>query len=159
MQEYLENYASLSSKKRVKNDTNICEMFVTDKFGGLVASSGKTSDFYQADEDWWQKGFADAEGKVFIGNIILDRSTDTLSIPIAVPVKDKNGDVIGICKEVVDLSAFFEPLENFKLGKTGHPVLIDEKGMIIFHHLEFHFSTVHFALSTRNHIGLSAYGL
>jgi HAMP domain-containing protein len=108
-------------------------MFLTDKFGGLVASSGKTSDFYQEDEEWWQKSFADGKGKVLIGNIVFDESANTLSMSIVVPVKDRNGGVIGICKAVADLKTFFEPLEDFKIGKTGHPLLIDEKGWIIFH--------------------------
>ena len=34
------------------------EIFVTNKYGALVAATGKTSDYLQADEEWWQKAKA-----------------------------------------------------------------------------------------------------
>jgi hypothetical protein len=37
----------------VGHDTVYREVLVTDRHGRLVAASNVTSDFYQADEDWW----------------------------------------------------------------------------------------------------------
>lgn len=59
---YLENPLSQRFKVLARDDRDIAEIFVTDKFGGLVAASGKTSDFYQADEGWWQASYDNGRG-------------------------------------------------------------------------------------------------
>lgn len=111
----------------------IGEIFVTDKFGGLVAASGKTTDFYQADEEWWQEAYAGGKGKIFVSRIEFDESTSAWTVTIAVPVKDSAGNIIGVCKNAIDTVRFFAPLEEAKIGRTGHAVLIDDKGTILFH--------------------------
>ena len=120
-------------KKLVEDDSNIAEIFFTDREGGLVASSGRTSDFYQADEKWWREAFSEGKGKTFIGKISFDESADIFGIDIAMPMKDEQGRIIGICKAVLDLKQVFSLLKNFKIGETGHAVLIDQYGYILFH--------------------------
>jgi len=133
VREYLDKLASERLRALIENDTDMAEMFITDKFGGLIAASGKTSDFYQADEEWWQETFAKGKGKLFIGDVLYDESSGVMSITFAIPIRNDKGDVIGIAKSVLDINRFFAPLENFKIQKTGHAVLIDEKGFILFH--------------------------
>ena len=47
---YINTSLSLRLKKFAKRKGNIAEIFFTDRHGGLVLASEKTSDFYQADE-------------------------------------------------------------------------------------------------------------
>ena len=129
----LETETSNRLKSIVDEDSGVVEMFMTDRQGGLVASSGKTSDFYQADEVWWQKTFNNGKGEDFIGDTELDESSKTIGLSLAVPIKDDSGEVIGICKAVISVDRLFEPLKGFVFGKTGHALLINEKGVMIFH--------------------------
>ena len=131
--EYLNSSASERLKTIARSDSGIAEIFMTDKSGGLVASSGKTSDFYQGDETWWKKAFNDGKGNVYISNIEFDESIKVLSLTVAIPVYDDLGNVIGVCKAVLDVKRLFEPLESFRIGKTGHAVLINAGGYIIYH--------------------------
>ena len=133
IRKYLNSPASKRLKIAVEEDRGISELFITDGLGGLVASSGKTSDFYQADEGWWQGGFADGKGNIFIDDITFDELSNVLSLPLAFPVKSGSGEIIGVCKAVLDIDRLFTPLENFKIGNTGHAVLVDGKGYILFH--------------------------
>ncbi|MBU0683422.1 MAG: PAS domain-containing protein, partial [Candidatus Omnitrophica bacterium] len=103
------------------------------KYGGIVASSGKTSDFYQADEVWWQEAFDNGEGKVFVGEIEYNESSGLWAIPFAMPIEDENGKVLGICKILIDVKVFFNPVAQFHIGKTGHAFMFDENGNIMFH--------------------------
>ncbi|MCF7908246.1 MAG: PAS domain S-box protein [Candidatus Omnitrophica bacterium] len=129
---YLESPVS-KRLTRVKDvDNSLSEIFVTDRFGGLVAASGKTTDFYQADEQWWQEAFNNGEGKVYIEGANYDESSNVLGISLAVPIRG-SGEVIGVCKAVLDIKRFFSALENFKIGKTGHAVLIDQEANILYH--------------------------
>jgi len=134
IKEYLETPLSTRLRMLAKNQEDIAEIFLTNKVGGLVASSGRTSDFYQADEAWWQKSLGDGKGKVFVGNIEFDKSANLLSIPFVFPIKDSSGEAVGVCKAVISINRFFEPLGRFRIGKTGHVFLTNEKSQIIFHH-------------------------
>ncbi|NQU95188.1 MAG: PAS domain S-box protein [Candidatus Omnitrophica bacterium] len=132
IEELLATETSNRLKSLVAGDAGIAEIFMTDVQGGLVASSNKTSDFYQADEIWWQKAFNNGKGADFIGDAELDTSSNVISISLAVPIRGDSGEVIGACKAVMDVNRLFEPLKDFVIGKTGHAVLINKKGVIIF---------------------------
>lgn len=120
-----------------KSNKYIPELFTTDKFGAVVAASGKTTDFYQADEEWWQKAYNNGKGAFYISDVEFDASSKTISLTIAIPVKDLNGQVIGVSKAVVAIKNLFETIGNFKIGKTGHAILVDNNGKLIFHKGEF----------------------
>ncbi|GEM_PF-2048029 len=130
---YLEEEASIRFRALVADSRNIMELFITDKAGGLLAASQKTSDFYQGDEKWWQGAFNNGKGDVFVGDVTFDRSVGKLGITFAVPIRHE-GETIGVCKAVLHVSSFFRSLEEFKILGTGHAVLIDRTGSIIFHH-------------------------
>ncbi len=129
---YLETPMSLRLKSLADADKNVAEIFLTDRYGGLVAASEKTSDFYQADEGWWQKAYDGGKGTVFAGDIALDESSGLLSILVAIPVRNKNGDVIGICKESINAETLFSALKSYKNGRTGYAALIDREGNTLY---------------------------
>jgi len=128
---YLNTLLSLRLKKFVEVKGNIAEIFFTDRLGGLVVSSMKTSDFYQADETWWQKTFNSGKGGVFIGDMEFDESSNSWSITISVPVYGKNAEVLGICKAVYNTLRFSEVVSKFEIGSTGRAILFDNTGKLI----------------------------
>ena len=130
---YLNSPMSLRLKNLEAISSNVVEIFFTDKYGGLIASSGKTSDFYQADEDWWQKSYAEGKGEIFIGDVEMDESSGSISFPLAMPIKDKDNNIVGICKESIDANICFSALQEFQAGKTGYAVLINSEGRAIFY--------------------------
>lgn len=71
----------------------LSEIVVTDRYGFNALVSGWTSDYYQADEDWWRAAY---ENDFYIGPISYDNSSETYSSSIAVKIVDENGDFIGI---------------------------------------------------------------
>ncbi|MFH1304940.1 MAG: ATP-binding protein [Candidatus Omnitrophota bacterium] len=133
VKQYVDSDIAVGLRNILKEAPEIIEIFMTDRFGGLVAASGRTSDFYQADEKWWQKAFADGLGDVYIGDISLDESSETMGMTIAVPIRDDAGSVIGVTKAVLKTERFFGHLADLRIGKTGHAVLVDGNGYIVFH--------------------------
>jgi PAS domain S-box-containing protein len=131
--EYTQSAIGIRLGEIAQDDPSIAEIFMTDKYGGLVAASNKTSDFYQADEEWWQKSFDHGKGSVFLDNVGFDQSSKTTGIAIAVPIKNKSKEVIGVCKNYLEIKRLFSPLENFSIGKSGHVALVDKQGYLIFH--------------------------
>jgi hypothetical protein len=52
-----------------KTNSYFAEVFITNRFGELVTTTNKTSDFFQADEEWWQGAFYAGKGRVLIPRI------------------------------------------------------------------------------------------
>ena len=82
------------------------EIFVTDQRGLIVAETNRTSDYYQADELWWQRAFNRGNGHGHHGPIEYDESAMSECISLNVPVMDpKTGKAIGVVKAVCDITA------------------------------------------------------
>lgn len=71
------------------------EAFVTDQMGANVATTNKTSDFYQGDEDKFREAYNEGAGAVHIGSVVRDESIQSYSVQIGVPVMD-DGQAIGV---------------------------------------------------------------
>ncbi len=133
IKQYVDSDIAVGLRDIIKEAPEVIEIFITDRFGGLVAASGKISDFYQADEVWWQKAFAGGQGSVYVGDISFDVSGNANGMTIAVPMRDDFGHVIGIMKSILRAERVFGHLAEFNIGKTGHAVLVDNEGYIVFH--------------------------
>jgi len=74
------------------------EVFVTNKYGALVSATGKTSDYNQADEMWWENT---KDGKFSISTFEYDTSAAVWGIPLSVRVDDGEGNFLGLIKALV----------------------------------------------------------
>jgi signal transduction histidine kinase len=119
-------------KSLVKNDRDIIKISVADIFGGLVATSNKAENFYQAGQEWWPEAFANGEGKIFVGDAVFSDSANAWVIPLAVPIKDRAGNLIGICKEEISTERFFAQLGAFRTGITARAILLGDQGKFVY---------------------------
>ncbi|MBR9706424.1 HAMP domain-containing protein [Candidatus Pacearchaeota archaeon] len=126
MQKILENELSLELKEK----TNFweeeykypiyAEVFVTNKYGANIAQTGKTSDYYQADEIWWQKA---KEQELYIGELEYDTSAKAFSLPIAIKIHDENNNFIGTIKVVLDIRNTINLLKEIEITrKIDYPL-------------------------------------
>ena len=53
----LENTLSKTLKASRSIEGSFGEIFITDAEGRVVAATNKTTDYFQADEDWWLKAY------------------------------------------------------------------------------------------------------
>jgi hypothetical protein len=82
---------SLAEKlKKVQKDSSglYNEIFVMDALGALVATSAITSDYWQGDEDKWQKTYLQGPETIFIDKIKYDESTKHLQAQISLTIED-----------------------------------------------------------------------
>ena len=82
-------------KQQIKRNKSFNEAFLTDNQGANVAAFPATSDYWQGDEDKWSKSFNGGKGRIFIGGLELDESTDTVAAQVSAPVLDR-GKTIGV---------------------------------------------------------------
>ena len=77
------------------------EIFVTGVRGLNVCQTNKTTDYYQADEDWWHRTFTRGLSQRQ-STLEFDESAGVFAVPVYVPVRDpSSGDVIGVAKAIV----------------------------------------------------------
>ena len=110
----------------------LAEIFVTNRFGVNVAQTNKTTDYYQADEEWWQTAKKDG---LFVSDVNYDESSGTFSTEIAVRIDDANGNFAGVIKAVPNIKETINMLNEAKLAaeyKTIQLHLIDQHGKIIY---------------------------
>ncbi len=140
-----EDDTSLLVSSRLKNGTAVelreyrntlqenVEVFLTDKYGGIIASTNRTSDYYQADEEWWQSAYNNGRGAIFISTIEYDDSAKTFASDIAVPVYAQNSrQVIGVLRTTVSVQAVLALLESTaQISQTEHVDLFLPNGQIL----------------------------
>ncbi len=82
-------------KSQVQRSTSFNEAFLTDNQGANVAAYPATSDYWQGDEEKWSESFNGGNGRVYIGALELDESTNTVAAQVSAPVLDR-GRTIGV---------------------------------------------------------------
>ena len=76
----------------------------------ILHNQGKTTDYRQDDEDWWQK--AKANG-ISIGKTEYDESVKTDVIPIEIKITDEDGKFIGVLKTALSVRSIIREAEIF----------------------------------------------
>lgn len=110
--------------------TFITEILVTDAKGALVAASGLTSDYWQADEDWWQNAWNNGAGRIWVSeDIEFDESTGTNTLQIAVPITIDDV-TIGILRVDMNQILLIQAIGNAEVGETGRILIIDENSHV-----------------------------
>lgn len=93
--EKLSNPCAQEVRKVVSALPALRETFVMDNQGANVGQNNPTSDFWQGDEDKWQKSFAGGKGGIDIGKAKFDKSANTTLQQVSLPVLDADGTAIG----------------------------------------------------------------
>jgi len=107
------------------------EILLTDRFGQLVAATGRTSDFYQADEEWWQRAYRGGQGRLYVPPVGYDKSSDVWSVDLCIPVI-RQGQVLGVCKVVRDVSGWMRSLGREVGGYPVSAMLVTRDGAIVY---------------------------
>lgn len=106
------------------------EVLLTDRSGRLAAASQRTSDYFQADEEWWKEAFGDGvRGRVFVTGTVYDESAQSHSIQIAVPVGAD--PVAGVLKIVTDIRELAAAVTFARIGETGNAKLVRPDGSMV----------------------------
>lgn len=106
------------------------EVFVTNRYGTVVGQTNPTSDYFQADEPWWQKA---KENSIHIDDIHYDDSAGTHGLAIALRIDDRNGEFLGVIKAVVPIISIIRTAQiHIKLYETTKIELLTCKGIRLF---------------------------
>src|SRR3990172_2607505 len=125
MQKLLENDLSDTLRKKMEfynNEYNYKvygEVFVTNKFGANVAQTGKTSDYKQDDEEWWQSAKRD---NFYMKDIAYDESAGVHSTDISLKIDDEKGNFIGVVKVDLNIEDTFQYMRQSAVSERYRDV-------------------------------------
>jgi signal transduction histidine kinase len=108
------------------------EIFVTNAYGANVAQTGKTSDYKQSDEMWWQTA---KELGHHVGPIEFDQSAGIFARDVSVSVLDNDGNFLGVVKHVINVQEVFEIIDSVNVLKkfdSQQFTLLNENDQIIY---------------------------
>ncbi|HQE91216.1 MAG TPA: GAF domain-containing protein [Anaerolineae bacterium] len=105
------------------------EVLITDRYGGLVAATRRTTDYYQADEDWWQAVYAGGRGAFYIGQPAYDESAGYIAVNLAVPIySPQNRVLIGVLRSTLNMDLIYQAMKPW--GETT-VTLVNEDRVIL----------------------------
>ena len=123
---------STSSTEKVKAlqreaefSSDIVELDFSELDGTLHSIDG---DAQIGDRDWFKMA---RNGKPFISEPLLARTTQKLIQVISVPVYDNNHQIIGVLSADIDGSWLSKQIEDIVVGKTGNCYIMGNTGIII----------------------------
>ena len=90
-----QNGAGKLLKRYVSRNPFLNEAFLTDNQGANVAAFPATSDYWQGDEEKWTASFNEGTGKIFVGELEHDESTNTVAVQVSAPLFYQ-GETIGV---------------------------------------------------------------
>jgi signal transduction histidine kinase len=130
VREYVDSEQGLKLKALAGRDANLAEAALYDRYGALVAASGKPSAFYLGNIP---EEILSGKIRIFVGDAEFDEVQSAWVIPVISPIRGQDGGVIGVFRCELSTEKFFSFLGAFMVDKTGHAVLIDGRGNVIYH--------------------------
>jgi len=96
--QYLDNDAAHNLSRQMEaHPGEFGEIFLTNRFGALVATTGKLTTLAHGHKPWWLGAYSDGHGADYLDDRGYDLSVGDYVLGVVVPIRS-DGDVIGILK-------------------------------------------------------------
>lgn len=107
-------------------------IFLADSQGVIYAdgNNGAYKDVSIADRSYFQKA---KTGETLVGDPIKSKVTGKPVLPLAAPIRDSRGNFAGILASIVKTGFLAEKITSVKIGQSGYPFMVDDKGLILVH--------------------------
>ncbi len=110
------------------------EIFVTNRHGALIASTGRLTTLAHAHKYWWQAGYHEGQGRIFFDDRGYDTSVAGYVLGVVVPIR-QGVEIIGILKcnlnildalsDVIQSHGHHERTEDLKLVRSGGLIVLE----------------------------------
>ncbi len=122
--EFITLYESMRGFRVLSN------IFVTNKYGAVIAQTDQENIFNHSKEKWWQET---KKREMYVGMIEYNNVTESYGIPAAFSIVDDTGDFLGVLKTVIDIKAMIRTVELASLKyETSEITLLTPEGRIIY---------------------------
>ncbi|RJX33388.1 MAG: PAS domain S-box protein [Desulfurivibrio sp.] len=113
------------------------ELFVTNRYGAVIATTGRTNSYRQDKKSWWQTA---REQGISLEDIAYDAGSDSYGIAVALRLDDSDGNFLGVVKAIVNVGPIVKTAEiatsRYQSARTR---LLTRDGKIIFRSRPYRF--------------------
>ncbi|MBM7555773.1 bifunctional diguanylate cyclase/phosphodiesterase [Halanaerobacter jeridensis] len=120
-------------KKIKKEYKHFKYIYVAKKSGQMIMHPQVKlgSDYIPQDRVWYQKAIE--QNELIWTDSYLDANENYLMITVAIPIKNDNGEFIGVLAGDILLNDLSRTIADKKIGETGYAYITNEKGEVIAH--------------------------
>lgn len=106
------------------------EIFLTNKYGAVIGTTGKLSTLAHAQKYWWRGAYAEGKGRVFIDDRGFDDSVGGVVLGLVLPVK-VDGDIIGIIKANLNVGSLLTDFIDVRKEGRNYDISIYRSGGLV----------------------------
>lgn len=107
------------------------ELMLTDREGRLVAATNPTTDYWQADEDWWiNAAHSEKRDSAWTHGIMYDASAGVQAMDITVPIRNEAGELLGVLKASLNAIEVLRELEPDPWNKEISRDILSHDGRV-----------------------------
>ncbi len=132
VQQYLTNEIALYLKKQqLLFPGAYGEIFLTNKYGVMIATTGKLTTLAHSMKYWWKACYNDGNGRVFLDDRGFDASSNGVVLGIVIPIR-YNNEIIGILKSNINIMGpLTDIIREFSERNKGSIKLVRTNGAIL----------------------------
>lgn len=132
---FIQSYMTNAAAKYLKTQQIIMpetygEIFLTNRYGVMIATTGKLTTLAHAHKYWWVAAYADGQGRPFLDDRGFDTSVEGYVLGVVIPVKDGN-EIIGILKCNVNIEGPLTDIISEFTGQTSDKLQIVRSGGLV----------------------------
>jgi len=110
------------------------EIFLTNRYGVMIATTGKLTTLAHAHKYWWQASYDEGQGRIFLDDRGFDSSAQGYVLGVVIPIKDNN-EIIGIIKSNVNIQGpLTDVVQKYTLRHSGKMKIVRTGGLIVAEH-------------------------
>ncbi len=107
------------------------EIFLTNRYGAMIATTGKLTTLAHSHKYWWKAAFDDDKGRIFLDDRGFDTSVKGYVLGVVIPIMDQN-KIIGILKCNINIGGVLSDLiHNFNSRHFGKLKIVRTGGLIV----------------------------
>jgi methyl-accepting chemotaxis protein len=117
--------------KSIQGTRGIQSLQLIDPNGTIIASNSPDSlKTDRSDREYFKEAI---QGKFFISDAIISKSTNSLVVVFAEPIKDDDGKTLGVYVSTIDTSFFVDKLKSIHINEAGRIYIFSRQGTIVYH--------------------------
>lgn len=107
------------------------EIFLTNRYGVMIATTGKLTTLAHAHKYWWLASYNDGQSRIFIDDRGFDSSVQGYVLGVVIPIIN-NGEMLGILKCNVNIiGSLTDVLLEFEKENPGSIKIVRTGGLVV----------------------------
>jgi len=132
IQKYMKNaVAKFLKHQQILLPREYGEIFLTNRYGVMIATTGKLTTLAHAHKYWWLACYNDGQGRIFLDDRGFDTSVEGYVLGVVIPIKYEN-KILGILKCNFNIMGpLTDVVKEFSLNNIARLKIVRTGGLVV----------------------------